>query len=129
MARVMVFDEDSRFRQFLVRALELVGHRVRAFDSAERATETLAGESFDVVVLELRAPRMDGMGVLRFVSRWLPETGAVMIAADGTPAMREEAAAWGAVAVLAKPLNGPQELQQAVAQAAGAPLGRSVERR
>jgi CheY-like chemotaxis protein len=72
---------------------------------------------------------MDGMGVLRFVSRWLPETGAVMIAADGTPAMREEAAAWGAVAVLAKPLNGPQELQQAVAQAAGAPLGRSVERR
>jgi signal transduction histidine kinase len=62
--RVLVVDDDRLNRLKLARSLEQQGHTVRAAASGEEALEITERESFDVILLDIVMPGLDGFEVL-----------------------------------------------------------------
>jgi class 3 adenylate cyclase len=63
-ARLLVVDDNKVNRLLLSRNLELQGHRVATAENGRIALAMLRGESFDLVLLDIEMPEMDGFGVL-----------------------------------------------------------------
>lgn len=63
-ARLLVVDDNKVNRLLLSRNLELLGHRVAAVENGRVALETLRREPFDLALLDIEMPEMDGFEVL-----------------------------------------------------------------
>ena len=60
----MVADDNKVYRLLLGRTLELQGHQVSSADNGRRALEMLRSERFDLLLLDLEMPEIDGFAVL-----------------------------------------------------------------
>lgn len=63
-ARVLVADDNKVNRLLLCRSLELMGHAVASADNGRRALEMLRNDHFDLLLLDLEMPEIDGFGLL-----------------------------------------------------------------
>ncbi|GMV38405.1 MAG: sigma-54-dependent Fis family transcriptional regulator [Myxococcales bacterium] len=121
MERILVVDDEDGIRSFLAEALSDVGYAVVEAADGREAIDRLEAESFHLMVVDLKMPRMDGMDVVRRARASWPEMEIVVLTAHGTVATAVEAMKLGAFDYLTKPLSGPDELRLTVA--------RGVERR
>jgi adenylate cyclase len=64
-----VADDNKVNRLLLTRTLELQGHRVTSVDNGRVALETLRREPFDLLLLDLEMPELDGFALLEHLSR------------------------------------------------------------
>ena len=72
-AKALVVDDDASIRLMLSKILEREGFKVeRSFDGHD-AIEKLENGNFDLVLLDLMMPRIDGYGVLRYLRERRPE--------------------------------------------------------
>lgn len=62
--RLLVIDDNKVMRLLLGRGLEQLGHSVAMAESGQRGLEMLANERFDLVLLDIQMPEMDGYEVL-----------------------------------------------------------------
>ena len=69
-ARVLVIDDEAQIRRLLAIALSRGGYAVVTVATAEEGIERLALEHFDVLLLDLGLPDMDGVEVCRQVREW-----------------------------------------------------------
>ena len=117
MARILVADDEEGLREFVADALTDDGHVVaRAADGAE-ALQHLSRESFDLVITDLRMPRIDGLAVLQRLRAEQPDAEAIMLTAHGSVESAVEAMRLGAFDYLEKPISGPAQLRLLVARA------------
>lgn len=65
--RILVVDDDAANRDLLVRWLTREGHQVEAVSDGRTALERLEGDRFDLVLLDVLMPDMDGYAVLEAV--------------------------------------------------------------
>src|SRR2546426_6857693 len=63
-ARLLVVDDNKVNRLLLTRSLELQGHSVASAENGRVALEMLQREAFDLVLLDMEMPEMDGFQVL-----------------------------------------------------------------
>ena len=63
-ARLLVADDNKVNRLLLARSLELQGHQVVLVENGRLALERLASEPFDLLLLDIEMPEMDGFEVL-----------------------------------------------------------------
>lgn len=63
-ARLLVADDNKVNRLLMTRSLEVQGHRVASAENGRVALEMLRAESFDLVLLDMEMPELDGFGVL-----------------------------------------------------------------
>src|SRR3954447_27049243 len=63
-ARLLVTDDNKVNRLLLSRSLELQGHRVATAENGRVALELLRREAFDLLLLDMEMPEMDGFQVL-----------------------------------------------------------------
>lgn len=63
-ARLLVADDNKVNRLLLTRSLEVQGHRVASAENGVVALAMLRAESFDLVLLDMEMPELDGFGVL-----------------------------------------------------------------
>jgi class 3 adenylate cyclase len=63
-ARLLVVDDNKVNRLLLTRSLELLGHRVAVAENGRAALEAMRREPFDLVLLDIEMPEMDGFQVL-----------------------------------------------------------------
>jgi class 3 adenylate cyclase len=63
-ARLLVVDDNKVNRLLLIRALELQGHQAVGAENGRRALEMLEREPFDLMLLDIAMPEMDGYQVL-----------------------------------------------------------------
>ncbi len=63
-ARLLVADDNKVNRLLLTRSLELQGHRVASAENGLVALEMLRGEAFDLLLLDMEMPELDGFAVL-----------------------------------------------------------------
>ena len=63
-ARLLVVDDNKVNRLLLTRSLELQGHRVASAENGRVALEMLRREAFDLLLLDMEMPEMDGFQVL-----------------------------------------------------------------
>ena len=64
VARLLVADDNKVNRLLLTRSLELQGHSVASAENGRMALEMLRRESFDLLLLDMEMPEMDGFQVL-----------------------------------------------------------------
>ncbi|MFO1402120.1 MAG: response regulator [Steroidobacteraceae bacterium] len=103
--KVLVIDDEEVVRNGFARALESDQCNVAQSGSGPVGLETLDRERFDVVLLDLRMPEMDGVEVLGQIKKRWPETEVIVI--TGYPAVdtAKEAVRLGAYDYLAKPVG------------------------
>jgi class 3 adenylate cyclase len=63
-ARLLVVDDNKVNRLLLTRSLELQGHKVDSAGNGRIALEMLRAEAFDLLLLDMEMPELDGFGVL-----------------------------------------------------------------
>jgi adenylate cyclase len=82
-ASALVVDDDAMNRMVLQRSLEREGHMVRVATDGRAALELLRSEPFDVVLLDVLMPEMDGFELLELIESddELRETPVIMISA------------------------------------------------
>ena len=61
---ILVAEDDIAVRKVIVELLEIEGHRVQEADDGEACLEALNDSVFDLLVLDLMMPRMDGFAVI-----------------------------------------------------------------
>ncbi|HEX9887297.1 MAG TPA: response regulator [Longimicrobiales bacterium] len=104
-ASVLVVDDDPALRRVMVSALKGMLHDVRAAASAEEADVWLSARDFDLVLLDLDLPRMNGLELLRWALRRQPDLAVVMLTGHSEPGLALDCLSAGARAFLVKPID------------------------
>ena len=117
MARILVADDEAGLREFLTDTLELDDHQVVAAKDGAEAAKLLDDRGFDLLLTDLKMPKLDGMSLLRKVRAEQPELEVIVMTAHGTVDNAVEAMKLGAFEYLQKPISGPDELRLLVARA------------
>jgi CheY-like chemotaxis protein len=65
MSRLLVVDDELGMRETLTDILETAGHKVDVAANGLLALDRLAVEDYDVVVMDVRMPELDGVSVLQ----------------------------------------------------------------
>jgi two-component system response regulator PilR (NtrC family) len=81
MARILVVDDDQGMREFLEIMLTREGYRVTTVGDGGKALNQCRKEKIDLVITDLRMPKMDGIGFLREIKDISPETMVILITA------------------------------------------------
>lgn len=105
--RVLLVEDEGLIRWSLAQTLAAAGATVVEAADARSAMEAIAtaAAAFDVAVLDVRLPDGSGLGLLATIRRLRPATRVVLMTAYGTPALRDEARALGALGVVEKPFE------------------------
>ena len=105
-AHVILIEDEEANRASLSRALQRVGYRVDAFESADPALEFLREQGIvHLVITDLMMPGKDGFAVLREAREIQPEIGVLMITGHGSVESAVEAMKAGADDYLTKPVD------------------------
>lgn len=103
-AKVLVVDDEEVVRRSHLRVLASVSCDVEAVCDGEQAIRAMEAKCYDVVLLDLRMPGIDGMSVLKTIKvRW-PDSEVIVITGYPTFETAKEAVRLGAFDYLAKPL-------------------------
>lgn len=102
MARILVVDDESSIRRTLKDILEFEKHQVEVASNGQEALDTIADEDFDVVLLDIKMPEMDGIEVLERITK-MKDVPVVMISGHGTIETAVEAIRKGAYDFIVKP--------------------------
>jgi signal transduction histidine kinase/DNA-binding response OmpR family regulator len=111
MPRILVVDDDPHVARTLVDLLALHEYRAERAESGEQALELLVREPFDLVLLDVRLPGMNGFATcLRIRERIGPSLPVIILTALGDPASLREGYDAGADDFLTKPVDTPAML-------------------
>ncbi len=103
--RVLVVDDELDFMETLVKRLERRGFEVTGVGGGQEALRLLQKERFDVVVLDVMMPGMDGIETLREIKLGWPRTQVILLSGHGGEEMGMRGMAYGAYAYLLKPVS------------------------
>lgn len=119
MARILIIDDDEILSGLLQLTLELEGYAVECAGDGDIGLKRACAEDFDLIILDLVMPRMDGIKFLRLLNDSGAARPPVMIvssAASGPPT--DQHRALGVVDIARKPVE-PAELVARVRRALG----------
>ena len=83
-ARILVVDDEQTTRHTLARLLQRMGYRTAEAGSGKRALDYISSQSFDLVILDLKMPGMDGTDVLKAARPLAQDTIFIILTAYGT---------------------------------------------
>src|SRR5438128_3355872 len=102
---ILVVDDESGIRQSLTSILEEEGYRVEAVGSGEECLATVAARPFDLILLDVWLPGMDGLVTLERLQQSVPAPMVVMISGHGNIETAVRATKLGAFDFVEKPLS------------------------
>ena len=108
--QILLVEDDADLRGVLSDLLRAAHHEVVAAEDGVIALELIGSRSFDIVVSDIRLPRLDGLTVFRAVKERFPQTEVVLMATHATVSEAVGAVKAGARDYLMKPFNA-DELQ------------------
>jgi len=113
--KIIVIDDEPNVRLGYRITLETEGFTVHEADGAAQAMKAFDGESFDLAILDMRMPEMDGLDLLAKMRERGLDTPTVIITAYGDVPHAVKAIKLGAIDFLQKPLT-PEQLRTLVAE-------------
>ena len=78
-SRILVVDDEDALRTVLCGELVSEGFEVQSAADGDEAIEILNKESFDLILLDIKMPRVNGFDVLKHVKEKHPDTKVVML--------------------------------------------------
>lgn len=115
MKRLLVVDDEPNIRLNYRTALETEGYEVNETGTALDALAKLHTQLFDLAILDMRMPELDGLELLAAMRKEGMATPAVIVTAFGDVPNAVRAMKLGAIDFLQKPLR-PEELRKVVAE-------------
>lgn len=105
-AKILVVDDEKEVRDFLAKALTIIGgYKVDVAVDGEEALNKIEKDKFDLILTDLKMPKIDGLKLIKEVSQKRPETLTVLMTGHGTIDSAIEAMKEGASDYITKPLN------------------------
>ncbi len=77
--KVMVVDDEQDFLETIIKRLKARKIEVTGAESGQKALDLLGGQDFDVMILDVKMPGMDGIETLREVKKRKPLTEVIML--------------------------------------------------
>ncbi|NNG17387.1 MAG: sigma-54-dependent Fis family transcriptional regulator, partial [Gemmatimonadales bacterium] len=114
--RVLAVDDEAVVCESIRRVLTEEGYSVATTRSPREGLDLVRKETFDLLLLDIKMPEMDGIDFLRQVRSVSPETEVIMVTGYATIQTAVEAIKLGATDYLQKPVS-PDQLMVAVARA------------
>jgi len=104
--RILIVDDEKAIRDFLYEALtRLGGFSVELAENGEEALKKIEKENFDLVLTDMKMPKMDGLQLITEIAKFKPETLMVLLTGHGSIDSALEAMKRGASDYLSKPIN------------------------
>lgn len=111
-ANILIVDDEEVVRLSHLRSLQGADCNARAAEGGRQAIQVMEQNPFDVVLLDLRMPEMDGLDLLKTIKQRWPKSEVVVITGYPSLESAKEALRLGAFDYLTKPL-GPAEIVKA----------------
>ena len=105
MAKILITDDEPSIRSTLSQILEDEGHKTVTCESGEEAIAQLAREEFDLAILDLWLPGIDGLSVLERLKGSVAAPPVIVISGHGNIDAAVKATRLGAYDFLEKPLS------------------------
>ena len=102
-SRILLVDDEVVFTDNMTKLLTNRGYRVTAVNSGDAAIRSLEEDSFDVIVLDLKMPGMDGITTLKEIKKLGLFTQTLILTGHGSIDSALEAVRQGAYDYLTKP--------------------------
>jgi YesN/AraC family two-component response regulator len=104
-ARILIVDDEAQVRCVLAEAVQSQPWRVETAGDGQEALDRLCAAPFDVAVLDLMMPRLDGLGTLEAIRQRGIRTDVVVLTGYGSVERAVRAMKLGARDFLLKPVN------------------------
>jgi two-component system response regulator HydG len=114
--RILVVDDEFAVRDSLTHWFEKDGYDVTAAENATEALRALQEHRYDVVLLDIKMPGMDGMELQAHIHKLDPSLAVIMITAFASVETAVQALKQGAFDYVTKPID-PDELSHLVQRA------------
>lgn len=111
--KILIIDDEKNIRLMLDQALSTAGYAVATAIDGEHGLDKVKESHFDVLLLDMKLPGMDGIEVLRRARALRSDLPVIMITAHGTVETAVEAMKVGAIDYLRKPFT-PDEIRSIV---------------
>lgn len=118
IAKILIIDDEEVTRRSLAEILKLEGYSIETRPNGEQGLEALEEEDFDLLLLDLKMPGMNGLEVLEKVPSIAPDTRVIMLTAHGSLDSAIQAIRQGAHDYILKPAE-PEEILASVSKAVG----------
>jgi DNA-binding response OmpR family regulator len=125
--RILVVEDEASLRDGIVDLLEGDGHVVTAVGDGVAGVESGLRELFDLVVLDLMLPRLDGMEVCRRLRAARPGLSILMLTARGSEDDKVRGLVEGADDYVTKPFSARELLARVRVLGRRAPPGESLD--
>ena len=103
--KVLIIDDEQEFTEALAERMTNRGMDVSTSSSAIEGLQSVEEKSFDVVVLDLQMPEMDGIETLKILKKKNPELQVILLTGHATVEKGIEAMKLGAMDLLEKPAD------------------------
>jgi len=105
MTRILVVDDDRDVAKYLVTEMQLAGWQTGvAYDGVDAVLKVIDG-GWDIVLMDIRMPRLDGIGALRLIRRLAPQLPVILFTGQAGHGDMIESTRQGAFTCLLKPIN------------------------
>lgn len=105
MAKILIIDDDRPIRTSLTEVLEYEKYKVEAAEDGEAGLQMLQAGGYDLVLCDIKMPKMDGMEVLQKIQSDQIDVPVVMISGHGDIETAVAAVKMGAFDFISKPLD------------------------
>jgi DNA-binding NtrC family response regulator len=103
--KILIAEDDTTNRENLLELLTFCGYEVTAFADGEQALDAFVQDKYELVITDLKMPRMGGLELLKLVKEINPDCIAIIMTGYGTISSAVEAMKLGAFDYIIKPLN------------------------
>jgi len=103
--RLLVVDDDPEALRLITKRLAPEGYQIDTASDGREAIDKAVLLAYDLVLLDIRLPKVDGLGVLSEIKEKQPETSVVMMTAYGSEKIAVDALKRGADDYIIKPLE------------------------
>src|SRR5208282_3491847 len=108
MSTILIVDDKSSMRKVLHQTLEGDPHQILEAEDGEKALEIVKTKHVDVIITDIKMPKVDGMTLLRMIKELDSEIVVIIMTAYGTIETAVEAMKLGAYDYVTKPFSTEQ---------------------
>ena len=101
--RILYVDDEEELRYLVENQLSHEGFHVKTADDGDTAVKMLEENSYDVILLDIRMPRMSGIEVLKYIKKRGINSRVIMLTAVDDLSVALESVKNGAIDYLTKP--------------------------
>jgi DNA-binding NtrC family response regulator len=103
LPKILLVDDEERFRINLAKMLAAEGFEVTTRDSGQGALDELASRPYDVILLDMRMPDMNGLETLAAIKEKRPDAEVIILTGHASVDAAAEIIRLGAYEFLLKP--------------------------